>query len=127
MTFGRILGDCLGILTVILTATVTAAVVVGGLVGIGLVADALHANTWFTIALLVAGVSVFLIGIGIGAAWLWSLVRRDGGVAKRTRGADAEETRMMQDIHRGLVRMEERIDALETILLSDKRDEAELR
>lgn len=45
----------------------------------------------------------------------------------RARAADAneqEEARMIQDLHQGLTRMEQRIEALETILLDKDRKES---
>lgn len=38
-----------------------------------------------------------------------------------TGGGQAEETQLIQEIHEGLKRMEERVDALETILISQER------
>jgi phage shock protein B len=35
---------------------------------------------------------------------------------------DADETRLMQEIHQGLSRMEERVEALETILIDRERN-----
>lgn len=40
-----------------------------------------------------------------------------GGVSHEARRLQAEETRMIQDIYNGLLRMEERVETLETILL----------
>lgn len=36
-------------------------------------------------------------------------------------GAQAEETKMIQEIYKGLSRMEERVEALETILLDHEK------
>lgn len=47
--------------------------------------------------------------------------RAIGALAERDREAEPEDSRMLQEVHRGLARMEERIDALETILLSERR------
>jgi phage shock protein B len=43
------------------------------------------------------------------------------GTSDGYRRSNPEEARIMQEIHRGLTRMEERIDALETIVL-DRED-----
>ncbi len=43
-----------------------------------------------------------------------------GGIFRRDKQADAEEARMIQEIFNGLSRMEERVEALETIL-SERR------
>ena len=45
-----------------------------------------------------------------------------GGSGKRD-GIQAEETRLIQELHQGLLRMEERIDALETILFDAEQKE----
>jgi phage shock protein B len=48
---------------------------------------------------------------------LLALKMRQGGLTPRGREAQAEETRLIQDIHRGLTRLESRVDALETLLM----------
>jgi phage shock protein B len=40
-----------------------------------------------------------------------------GGISRTDRRQQAEETKMIQEIYQGLSRMEERVEALETILL----------
>ena len=40
-----------------------------------------------------------------------------GGISRADRKQQAEETKMIQKIYQGLSRMEERVEALETILL----------
>ena len=47
------------------------------------------------------------------------------GTSDGYRRSNPEEARLMQEIHRGLTRMEERIDALETIVL-DREDVPEV-
>jgi len=42
------------------------------------------------------------------------------GSPRRTKKMDAAETKIIQEIYRGLNKMEERIDALETILLEQE-------
>jgi phage shock protein B len=44
-----------------------------------------------------------------------------GGAARKGAGPDAEDAELIQEIHRGLVRMEERVEALETIVLDSER------
>ena len=63
--------------------------------------------------LLLATLGLIIIGI-IRAA-------KTGGLSKKERQAHAEETRMIQDIFNGLSRMEERVEALETILIERTR------
>ena len=42
---------------------------------------------------------------------------KHGGLSARSREAQGEETRMIQEIYQGLSRMEARVEALETILM----------
>lgn len=51
---------------------------------------------------------------GIGVAIIKVIKGKSGG---RDEEAQAEETKLMQELHQGLGRMETRIEALETILL----------
>lgn len=61
---------------------------------------------------------IVLVAMGLGAAVLLALLStcrsRGGGGGK---ALDAEETRLIQDLHRNLARMEDRIESLETLLL----------
>ncbi len=63
--------------------------------------------------LLIATLGLILIGI-IRAA-------KTGGISKKDRQTHADETKMIQDIFNGLSKMEERIEALETILIERQR------
>jgi phage shock protein B len=51
---------------------------------------------------------------GIGVAIIKVIKEKSGG---RDDPAQEEETKLMQELHQGLSRMEQRIEALETILL----------
>lgn len=75
---------------------------------------------------------IIIIGICIGGAILIlatlglvlvGIIRsiRTGGLSKKEREAHAEETRMIQDLFNGLSRMEERVEALETILIERQK------
>jgi phage shock protein B len=68
--------------------------------------------------LLIFGLPIIIV---VGIVYLLA-VRMSGG---RARGAEMneEETRMIQEIHQGLMRMEERIEALETIMMEQDRKE----
>jgi phage shock protein B len=44
-----------------------------------------------------------------------------GGFSRKGQTYQADETRMIQEIYQGLSKMEERVDALETILLDRER------
>jgi phage shock protein B len=57
-------------------------------------------------------------GIFIKALKIWK-----GISPEQNRQFQAEETRLMQELYQGLSRLEERVDALETILLDRKRKE----
>lgn len=54
---------------------------------------------------------------------IWALKIITGGSARQREELQAEETGIIQELHRGLTRMEERIEALETILLDPERKE----
>ncbi len=63
--------------------------------------------------LLIATLGLIIIGI-IRAS-------KTGGLSKKEKQSHAEETKMIQDIYHGLSKMEERVDALETILIERQR------
>jgi phage shock protein B len=44
-----------------------------------------------------------------------------GGLSRKGQRFQAEEARMIQEMYRGLSRMEERVEALETIILDRER------
>jgi phage shock protein B len=69
------------------------------------------------------GLMMMVVGCGAVLAllalpiWLvFRLARRSGG------GAEAEELRLVQDVHAQMARLEERVEALETILLDRARE-----
>jgi phage shock protein B len=65
-----------------------------------------------------------LIAMGIIAATIIALARGKRGTFRFGGGAEqADETRVIQELHEGLLRMEKRIEALETILLERERKE----
>jgi phage shock protein B len=53
----------------------------------------------------------------IPVTFLFAIKMLKGGVSSSARGAVDEETRMIQEIYRGLNQMEARVEALETLLL----------
>lgn len=63
--------------------------------------------------LFIATVGLIIIGI-IRAA-------KTGGLSKKEKQTQAEETKMIQDIYYGLSKMEERVEALETILIERQK------
>ncbi len=46
---------------------------------------------------------------------------KTGGISKKEREAHSDETEMIQDIFNGLSKMEERVEALETILIERQK------
>lgn len=73
-----------------------------------------------------------IVGICIGGAILGlatlgliiiGIIRaaKTGGISKKERQTHADETRMIQDIFNGLSKMEERVEALETILIERRK------
>jgi hypothetical protein len=75
---------------------------------------------------------VLIVGISIGGALLLlatlgliiiGIIRasKTGGLSKKEKQSQAEETKMFQDIYHGLTKMEERVESLETILMDQQR------
>lgn len=56
-------------------------------------------------------------------AVVWALRVLRGSTSRRDRHLDAEEAKLMQELHQGLTRMEARVEALETILLERRGKE----
>ncbi len=65
---------------------------------------------------MILGFAVLVLALlgGIGVAIIKVIKGKNGD---RDEAAQAEETKLMQELHQGLSRMEKRIEALETILL----------
>jgi phage shock protein B len=61
--------------------------------------------------LLIFGGPIFLIALAI----------LKGGKSKKGRNMEADEARKAQEIYQGITRMEERIEALETIILEHEK------
>ena len=66
--------------------------------------------------LLIFGFPIVVVG---GFFLIWALKIAKGGKDDQFK---AEETQLIQEIHHGLQKMEERIEALETILLEPEHD-----
>jgi phage shock protein B len=56
-----------------------------------------------------------------GPIFLIALAILKGGKTKKGREMEADVTRRVQEMYQGIVRMEERIEALETIILERER------
>ncbi len=63
--------------------------------------------------LILATIGLIVIGI-IRAA-------KSGGLSKKDKQNQSDETKMIQDIYYGLSKMEERVESLETILIERQR------
>jgi phage shock protein B len=57
----------------------------------------------------------------IGSTILMGIKLIKGGVSRKDRESQTDEAKMIQEIHQGLTRMEERVNALETIILDHER------
>ncbi|MFB0508217.1 MAG: phage-shock protein [Thermodesulfobacteriota bacterium] len=71
------------------------------------------------IVAIVFGGSVLALAI-IGSTILMAIKILKGDLSRKGQKFKAEETRMIQEIYQGLSRMEERVEALETIVLDSK-------
>ena len=68
-----------------------------------------------TLAVIFGG-SVLLLAI-IGGTILLGIKILKGGISRASQKEQSEEARTIQEIYQGLSRMEERLEALETIIL----------
>jgi phage shock protein B len=75
-----------------------------------------------SVALLPLFVVCVVFGTILAAIGLvcWTIVRLTGGGAKG-QAAEADESRMIQELYHGLSKMEQRVEALETLLLDRDR------
>jgi hypothetical protein len=64
-----------------------------------------------------------LIAMGIIAATIIALARGKRGPLRVKGGEQTNETQLIQELHEGLLKMEKRIESLETILLDRERKE----
>jgi len=72
------------------------------------------------IAVSVGGAVLIIATLALGLIGIIKAFK-SGGFSKKEKIAQAEETRMIQDIYHGLTEMEERVEALETILIERQR------
>jgi phage shock protein B len=64
---------------------------------------------------------ILFIVVGLPVTCLtWIVKMRVDGSPRRNKKVDADETKIIQEIYRGLNKMEDRIDTLETILLEQE-------
>lgn len=74
---------------------------------------------------IIFGGSVLALAI-IGITVLMAIKIIKGGFSRKGQKFQAEETKMIQEIYQGLSRMEERVEALETIILDRDRKDQQL-
>ncbi len=72
---------------------------------------------------IVFGSIVAIFAIIFGYVLMAKKMKR-GGSLRQSEQLNAEETKLIQEIHQGLSRMEDRIEALETILCDREAEEA---
>jgi phage shock protein B len=77
-------------------------------------------NSVFIVAIVFGGL-VLALAI-VGSAILIGIRMVKGGFSRKGQAYQADETKMIQQLYQGLSRMEERVDALETILLDRERE-----
>ena len=61
----------------------------------------------------------------IGSTILMGLKITKGGATPKGQKTQTDETKMMQEIYQGLAKMEDRVEALETIIIDGERDRKE--
>jgi phage shock protein B len=74
------------------------------------------------IVAIVFGGTILALAI-IGSTIIVAIKVLKGGLSRGGQKIEAEEAKMIQEIYQGLSRMEERVEALETILLDTKRED----
>ncbi len=72
------------------------------------------------IGISIGGVILFVTTIGLIIIGIIKTART-GGLSRTEKQARAEETKMIQDIYHSLTKMEERVEALETILIERQK------
>jgi phage shock protein B len=74
---------------------------------------------------IIFGGSVLALAI-IGSTILMAIKILKGGVSRKGQNYQTEETKMIQVIYQGFSRMEERVEALETLILERERKDRAL-
>jgi phage shock protein B len=72
------------------------------------------------ILIIIFGGSILALAI-IGSTILIGISIVKGGVSRKGQKFQADEAKMIQEIYKGLSRMEQRVEALETIILDRER------
>ena len=76
---------------------------------------------------IIFGSIVAIVAIIFGFALLNSKTKRQGASFRQSGKLDADETRLIQEIHQGLDKMVKRVDTLETILVDREASEARFK
>jgi len=61
----------------------------------------------------------------IGSTILMAIKILKGGISREGQKSQTNEAKVIQEIHQGLAQMEERVEALETLILDHERKERE--
>jgi phage shock protein B len=69
---------------------------------------------------IVFGGSILALAI-VGSTVLMAIKIIKGGISPSSKKLEAEETKAIQEIYKGLSRMEERVESLESVLLDRER------
>jgi len=77
------------------------------------------------LAIIIVFIVIALPLIIIAGTILFGLKIIKGGSSPKDRKAQVDETRIIQEIYQGLSRMEERVEALETILIEREKGRKE--
>ena len=72
------------------------------------------------ILIVIFGGSILALAI-IGSTILIGISILKGGVSRKGQKLQSDEARMIQEIYKGLSRMEQRVEALETIILDREK------
>lgn len=76
------------------------------------------------ILIVIFGGSILALAI-IGSTILMAIKIVKGGLSRKGQKLETDEAKVIQQIYQGLSRMEERVEALETIILdSERKDQA---
>jgi len=73
------------------------------------------------VIILVSGFTFVMIVASIGFTVYFVARAFKGGKNRGSSRADVDETRMIQEIHHGLMKMQRRVESLETLMLDDER------
>jgi phage shock protein B len=77
------------------------------------------------ILIIIFGGSILALAI-IGSTILMAIKILKGGLSRKGQKLETDEAKVIQQIYQGLSRMEERVEALETIILDHERKDKAL-